>query len=80
MDSKERIRQHLASMTSSPVADSDDIFSRGLVNSLAALQLVLFIEEEFHVKVDVEDLDLDNFCSIDAMDAFVARKLQGSLA
>ncbi|WP_205756836.1 hypothetical protein [Solilutibacter silvestris] len=61
------------------MADDEDIFSTGLVNSLFALQLVDFIQNEFKVTVDNEDLDLDNFLSVDAMDSFVTRKL-GSVA
>lgn len=54
--------------------DSDDFFAAGMVNSLFAMQLVLFVEKEFGVKVANEDLDLDNFRTVDAIAAFVARK------
>lgn len=48
-------------------ADDDDIFALGLVNSLMAMQLVLFLEKEFAVKFGNQDLDLKNFRSITAM-------------
>lgn len=54
--------------------DSDDIFALGFVNSLFAMQLVTFVEVQFAVTVDNEDLDLDNFRSIDRIVAFVTRK------
>jgi acyl carrier protein len=54
--------------------DEDDVFALGFVNSLFALQLVLFIESEFQVVVENEDLELDNFRSIQAMTQLVARK------
>lgn len=78
MEIRQRIGSYLASCIGSTVGDHDDIFKRGLVNSLFAMQLVVFIEQEFRITVDVEDLDLDNFCSIDAMSAFVTRKLGGN--
>ncbi|WP_158841372.1 acyl carrier protein [Saccharothrix deserti] len=53
----------------------DDIFATGLVNSLLALQLVVFVEHEFALVVADEDLNLDNFRSIAAIERFVARKL-----
>jgi acyl carrier protein len=62
-------------MISAPVADDDDIFRLGLVDSLFALQLVLFVEQEFGLRVEGEELDLDNFCSIDAISSFVSRKM-----
>lgn len=52
----------------------EDIFALGFVNSLLAMQLVAFVEKEFGVTVADEDLDLDNFRSLAAMDALVERK------
>jgi methoxymalonate biosynthesis acyl carrier protein len=54
--------------------DSDDFFASGMVNSLFAMQLVLFVEKEFGVKVAGEDLDLNNFRTIDAISRFVEKK------
>jgi acyl carrier protein len=54
--------------------DDEDIFALGFVNSLLAMQLVMFVEKEFGVTVEDEDLDLDNFRSIDAIAQLVERK------
>ena len=58
----------------------EDIFALGFVNSLLAMQLVAFVEKEFGVTVEDEDLDLDNFRSLAAMDALVARKRAAAAA
>ncbi len=55
-------------------ADSDDIFTLGLVNSLMAMQLVLFLEKTFALTFSNEDLDLRNFRSIDAIVRFIESK------
>ena len=52
----------------------EDIFALGFVNSLLAMQLVAFVEKEFGVQVADEDLDLDNFRSINAISALIAKK------
>jgi len=52
----------------------EDIFALGFVNSLLAMQLVAFVEKEFGIRVEDEDLDLDNFRSINAISSLVARK------
>lgn len=52
----------------------EDIFSLGFVNSLLAMQLVAFVEKEFGVGVGDEDLDLDNFRSINAIARLVEKK------
>lgn len=54
-------------------SDDDDIFELGLVSSLMAMQLVLFVEKSLDIRVESEDLDLDNFRSIARMDAFMRR-------
>ena len=52
----------------------EDIFALGFVNSLLAMQLVAFVEKDFGVAVGDEDLDLDNFRTINSIAALVARK------
>lgn len=54
--------------------DSDDIFALGFVNSLFAMQLVLFVETEFGIAVENDDLDINNFKSIDAIVQLVENK------
>jgi len=54
--------------------DDEDIFALGFVNSLFALQLVMFVEKEFNMTVSDDDLHIDNFRSIDAIAALVSRK------
>jgi len=72
---KDSIRGFLSRFFSTEGLASDaDIFALGFVNSLLALQLVDFLEKEFEITVEDEDLDLDNFRTIDGMDALVARK------
>ncbi|MFD3268957.1 acyl carrier protein [Paenibacillus dendritiformis] len=54
--------------------DDEDIFSLGFVNSLFAMQLVMFLEKEFHIRVDNKDLDINNFRSINKIVELIERK------
>jgi len=54
--------------------DDEDIFSAGFVNSLFAMQLVMYVEKEFRVKVEDQDLHIDNFRTITAIAELVRRK------
>jgi len=54
--------------------NDDDIFKLGLVNSLFALELVVYLENTFTIEVNNEDLDLNNFKSVENLSAFVDRK------
>lgn len=54
--------------------DDDDIFALGFVNSLFAMQLVMFVEKEFNMTVEDDDLNIDNFRSLNAIARLVASK------
>jgi len=72
---REFIKNHLVSLESYVnLNDEDKIFELGFVDSLFALQLVNFVEGEFKISVDNEDLDLENFSSINAIVAFIEKK------
>lgn len=55
--------------------DDQDFFALGFVNSLFAMQLVLFVEKEFGFTVTNEDLRIDNFKSIDAIAHLIEQKI-----
>src|SRR5262245_2724124 len=57
-------------------ADEEDLFARGLVNSLFAMQLISWIEKSFDLRVEDEDLEITNFNSVSAIASFVVRKRQ----
>jgi acyl carrier protein len=56
------------------IPDDQDMFASGLVNSLFAMTLVAYLESEFAITIESEDLDRDNFRTVDAISGFVARK------
>ena len=75
MNVKARIRHYVTKALADNIRDEDDIFELGVVNSLFAMQLVCFIEREFSITAERDDLDIQNFCSIAAMAEFVLKKL-----
>jgi methoxymalonate biosynthesis acyl carrier protein len=50
-----------------------DIFQLGFVNSLFAMELVMFVEKTFGVTVPNDELRIDNFRTADAMTDLVGR-------
>ncbi len=76
MQVKTEIRQFLSRFFKGyNMRDDEDIFALGFVNSLFAMQLVLFVERTFQITVDNEDLDINNFRSIDALANLIQRKM-----
>ncbi|MBN1040264.1 acyl carrier protein [Clostridium botulinum] len=75
MENKEKVRKYLGRFFRKHVIEDDeDIFELGFVNSLFAMQLVMFIEKEFGVSISNEDLDLKNFRTINSIVRLVDNK------
>lgn len=55
--------------------DTDNIFEKGLVNSLFAMQLVMFIEKEYGIVMENEDLELENFKDVNSIVALIQSKI-----
>lgn len=55
--------------------DTVNIFDTGLVNSLFVMQLVMFIENEFGIIVENEDLVIERFQDVNSIVAFIESKL-----
>jgi methoxymalonate biosynthesis acyl carrier protein len=62
------------------VRDDEDIFAAGYVNSLFAMQIMLFIEKEFHITIEDADMEMENFRTVGAMANLVERKQQQMVA
>jgi acyl carrier protein len=61
----------------STVANSDSLLEAGIIDSMAVLQIVGFIEQRFGVTVADDDMMPENFETVDAMAAFVDRSRKG---
>ena len=78
---KDRLHGFLqSSFENREIGEDEDIFSQGFGNSLFAMQLVEFIEVEFNLEIDNDDLDLDNFRTVNRISALVSRKVHAAAA
>jgi len=74
-DAKIKIRGFLSRFfQTTKLKEDDDIFALGFVNSLFAMQLVTWVETEFVIQIDDEDLDVENFNTITAISNLIKRK------
>ena len=72
---KEFIENHIVSSDNTfELKYEDKIFELGFLDSMFALQLVEFIEEKFGIEVTDEDLDIQNFSSVNNIVAFINSK------
>jgi len=79
MEAKEKIRQFIENYMVLPkneghFTDSDDIFKMGIVNSLFAMRILNYVEREFSIDVESQDMELENFCSVNNIIKFLESK------
>ena len=62
MESKVKVKTFLSRFyRKREIQDDEDIFELGFANSLFAMQMVMFLEKEFNIRIETQDMDLDNF-------------------
>ena len=59
-----------------PSVDAD-LLTSGLVDSLGLVELCAALEEQFHIRVGLEDLDPEHFRSVERIASFVCRRAAG---
>jgi acyl carrier protein len=69
---REQVRAFIVPVVGPAVQDDDDLF--GLKDSLFAMELLVFVESTFGIRIEPEDLSIQNFQSIDAICALIERK------
>ena len=77
-DIKTRVRKHITDtivMTASvSFGDADSLLERGVLDSLAVLDLTEFLQAEFGIRIDNSELLPENLDTLDRIAAFVERK------
>lgn len=58
--------------------DGDNLLGTGLLDSVAMISLVLFIETEFSIPVPPEDVTIENFLSIDTIASYLTKRTVGA--
>lgn len=60
------------------LADGDDLLAQGILDSLGFVELVEEVQARHEIAVADDEITEQNFGSIDAIAAFVARKRNGT--
>ncbi len=75
MTTQERIMEFFKSKNITDIQTDTDLFKGGYVNSLFALEIVMFLEKEFKIKIKNKDITEKNFRTIDSMAAVIEKYL-----
>jgi acyl carrier protein len=74
-DIKRKIREFLSDNLRYDLRDHEDLFALGFMKSLTILQLVLFIEREFDIRIENLHREIENFRTVDSIADLVERKI-----
>ena len=68
------LTKYLPGESPANLRDDTPLRTSGVLDSLATLALISFIEQEYGIEVEAHETDIDNFDCIRDMVAFVERK------
>ncbi|ABS25416.1 acyl carrier protein [Anaeromyxobacter sp. Fw109-5] len=83
MTVRERVRQFIVEnfyvSDPSELADDSLLVTSGVIDSTGMLEMIAFVETEFAIRIDDEEMTPENLESIGRIAAFVARKRQAAV-
>ena len=79
MEIKNKIKEYIAenllfSNDGYGFTDDASFLEEGIVDSQGVMELVMFVEEEFKITVEDEDITPDNFDSVSLLSDYIKRK------
>ena len=70
MNAREKIKFYIAESLGidlSKIADDAPLFSSGIIDSFALVELLAFLENDLNVEIDITDIDIDQLDTIDGL-------------
>lgn len=79
MSTKDKIRGYilenfLFTDDQSALSNSDSFLEKGLVDSTGILEIITFIEDDFNLSIEDDEMVPENLDSVDNIIAFIAKK------
>ncbi len=68
------IEEFIPDSHSEDIPNDLDLLQSGILDSLAVLRLVAFIEDNFDIALEPDEIDPENLNSINAIDALIKEK------
>ena len=70
------IREHFTSFYKKPLADSDNLFAKSVLDSMGIVGLITYLEEKLQVAIEPEDITEENFATIETIAALLQKKIK----
>jgi acyl carrier protein len=73
MELGQQLRQYIRDQSSIEVETEESLFDRGILDSMALMELIMFIEDRTGLKVPPEEVNPDNFETISRIEKLLDR-------
>lgn len=74
---KKYLKEFLSTLTGSGnLSDTTQLIDKDIIDSLNLVQLILFIESKFKIKIDIFDIRFESFESVDTLSNFIIKKIK----
>lgn len=70
------VKECLGQDSSDELTNSTDLFESGIMDSFSALNMMSYIEKEFDIQFDSEDLDATTFVTVDSISDVIRNKVE----
>lgn len=65
------LKELLSNESDLKLSTNEDILSNGMIDSMGVMQLIAFIENSFEIQIPPEDMVIENFITIDAIENYI---------
>lgn len=71
-----KLKTEIEALASDTLTDYDEeIFTTGFLDSLNVLNIIVFIEQQFNIKIDTFDVTIDTLGSLNKISDYVMKKV-----
>ena len=75
---RERLARYIAAdLLNQPnllIGEDDDLLTSGVLDSLSVMSVIHFIEQDLEIDVPAEDVTIEHFVSLRAIDAYLTKR------
>ncbi len=76
---EKQIKDYFKTISESDPAGDENLFEAGILDSFGVVEFLTFLEEVFHLELEPEDIEIQNFATLSAIIAFVEQRKKENL-
>ncbi len=69
------IKTELLAGREANIEANDDLLGSGLIDSMAIMRLIAFLEQQFGLQIPQQDMTIENFMTVSDIEAYLTKRL-----